>query len=134
MQCQSKRPVSRVFVSGLVAAAVLSVSGWMPAHAAMVTTEQLAQQHVAGEREARVGEVRGFLARADVRQQLEAWGVAPELAEQRVAALSDAELERLSSTIADQPAGGDILVLLGVIFVVLLVLELVGVTNVFSRF
>ncbi len=123
--------VIRSLVSGVVVAAMLAVSSWVPANAAMVSTEQL----VSGQaRDVHIAHVQGFLARADVKQQLESWGVAPEQAELRVAKLSDSELEQLSATIEQQPAGGEVLVILGIVFIVLLVLELVGVTNVFSRF
>jgi hypothetical protein len=121
----------RSLVSGVVVAAMLAVSSWVPANAAMVTTEQLVSHDV---RDARISQVQGFLARADVKQQLESWGVAPEQAEARVASLSDAELEQLAMNIDQQPAGGDVLIILGVVFLVLIVLELVGVTHIFSRF
>lgn len=124
----------KTFLSGLLVAAMLSVTSWMPAHAAMVTTEQMVSVQTEQTRDAQLAQVQGFLARADVKQQLEALGVASELADQRVAALSDAELQQLSKTIGEQPAGGDVIVVLGVIFVVLIVLELLGVTHVFSRF
>jgi hypothetical protein len=47
-----------------------------------------------------------------------------------VAALSDIELQQLAETMETDPAGG-VLALMGVIFVVLLVLEVTGVTNIF---
>jgi hypothetical protein len=118
------------FVSGVVVAAMLAVSSWMPAQAAMVTTEQMVSTQA---RDAQLAQVQGFLTRTDVRQQLEGWGVAPEMAEQRVAALSQAELDELSRTIDRQPAGGDALAVIGVVFLVLLILQLVGVTNIFNR-
>lgn len=124
----------KTFLSGLLVASMLSVTSWMPAHAAMVTTEQMVSVQSEQTRDAQLAQVQGFLARADVKQQLEALGVASELADQRVAALSDAELQQLSKTIGEQPAGGDVIVVLGVIFVVLIVLELLGVTHVFSSF
>jgi hypothetical protein len=121
----------RMFVSGVVVAAMLSVSSWIPAQAAMIGTEQAVTVQ---SRDAQIAQVQDFLGRADVQKQLESWGVAPEQAQQRVASLSDAELQQLALTIDQQPAGGDgLLVVLGVVFVVLLVLELVGVTNIFSR-
>lgn len=120
----------RSLISGMLVAATLAVSSWVPANAAMVTTEQLVSHDV---RDARVAQVQGFLARADVKQQLESWGVASDMAEARVAKLSDAELERLAMNIDQQPAGGDALVIIGVVFLILLILELVGVTNVFTR-
>jgi hypothetical protein len=53
---------------------------------------------------------------------------------QRVAALSDQELHQLAQSMESDPAGGsDVLVILGAIFVALLLLEFVGVTNFFRR-
>jgi hypothetical protein len=124
----------RSLVSGVVVAAMLAVSTWVPANAAMITTEQMVSADAGQVREARVAQVQGFLARADVKDQLVKWGVASEMADARVAKLSDAELEQLSMKIDQQPAGGDFLVILGVVFLILLVLELVGVTHIFSRF
>lgn len=124
----------RSLVSGILVAAMLAVSSWIPANAAMITTEQMVTADAGQVREARVAQVQGFLARADVKDQLVKWGVASEMADARVAKLSDAELEQLSMKIDQQPAGGDVLVILGVVFLILIILELVGVTHIFSRF
>ena len=124
----------RSLVSGILVAAMLAVSSWIPANAAMITTEQMVTADAGQVREARVAQVQGFLARADVKDQLVKWGVASEMADARVAKLSDAELEQLSMKIDQQPAGGDVLIILGVVFLILIILELVGVTHVFSRF
>jgi hypothetical protein len=56
-------------------------------------------------------------ARAQLVSQLQAYGVAPELAQARVAALTDAEALDLSDRIADAPAGAGHAVLFAVIFV-----------------
>ena len=64
-----------------------------------------------------------------------AFGVDPENVQDRLDVLTDEELMQLASRLPDMPAGGDsILALIGVVFVVLLILELVGVTNVFAKF
>lgn len=76
-------------------------------------------------------DVERFLLREDVRAQLEALGVAPAEAAERAARLSPTELATLQQRIDALPAGG-IVEVIGVVFVVLLVLELVGVTNVFT--
>jgi hypothetical protein len=61
-------------------------------------------------------------------------GVQPEQAQLRVASLSDSELARLQSGLDNLPAGGDsILAVLGILFVVLLVLELTGIINIFHK-
>ncbi len=60
-------------------------------------------------------------------------GVDPADAQARLSALSDAELASLSAHLDDLPAGGDILALIGAVFIVLLILDLTGVTNVFKN-
>ncbi len=99
--------------------------------ASMIGTETLASQSLRADTEARV---QTLLSREDVQGKLVAWGVDVEKAKSRANAMSDAELQRVAYALDSQPAGGDIVVLIGVIFVVLLVLELVGVTNVFTSF
>lgn len=76
-------------------------------------------------------DVERFLIREDVQAQLEAFGVAPAEAAERAARLSPTELATLQQRIETLPAGG-IVEVIGVVFVVLIVLELVGVTNVFT--
>jgi hypothetical protein len=78
-------------------------------------------------------EVQAFLAREEVRQQMVELGVNPDDASGRVAALTDQELTLLQYHINDLPAGSSALALLGAVFLVLIVLELVGVTHIFSK-
>lgn len=101
----------------------------MPASAAMVGTEQViaAQQH-----EQRKARLQAALERDDVAQALAARGVDPAEAQARVAAMTEDELARFGAQIDQLPAGGSVVAVIGVVFVVLLVLELVGVTNVFT--
>lgn len=121
----------RYFLSGMVLAGFLSAALTAPAQAAMLSTQQLATHAQRAEQAARV---QGFVQRADVAAEFERLGVAPEQVQERLASLTDAELQQLVLNIDQQPAGGDALAVLGIVFLVLLVLELVGVTNVFSRF
>jgi hypothetical protein len=74
-----------------------------------------------------------FLARDDVRAQLIAMGVDPAAASARVAMLTEAERQQLEQQIDNLPAGGSLLALIGAVFVVLLILELVGVINIFQK-
>jgi len=122
------------FMTGIAAAAFLTASLTAPAQAAMIGTQQAVQSAQSETRATRIAEVNSYLARAEVGAELQRLGVAPELVKDRVASLTDQELEQLAMNINEQPAGGDALVILGVIFLVLIVLEVVGVTNVFSRF
>lgn len=88
----------------------------------------------AGERGNSMGQINDFLAREEVREQFLELGVDPANVEERLAALTDAEISQLQQQLNTLPAGGDgILVVIGVVFVVLLILELVGVTNIFNK-
>ena len=103
----------------------------MTASAGMIGTDQLLSAESAASDRAQVD---AFLAQDTVREQLQAWGVAPELAAERVARLSDEEVAQFAREIESAPAGAGALEVVGIVFVVLIILELVGVTNVFSRF
>ena len=74
-----------------------------------------------------------WLAREDVAQDLARLGVDPDVARLRAAALSDDELAELADNIEESPAGGDVLAVLGITFLVLLILELVGVIDIFKK-
>ena len=85
-------------------------------------------------RAASLSRIEVLLARADVASQLEAFGVDQAMVVERLNGLSNAELLELEGRLDSQVAGGDILALIGAVFVVLLILELVGVTNIFKSF
>lgn len=92
------------------------------------------QQALSAERRAATEtQVRDALARDDVRQAMERMGVDPTDAQLRVASLSDAELMQVQGQIDRLPAGGSALAVVGVVFVILLILELVGVIDIFKR-
>ena len=85
-------------------------------------------------RDAQLAGIQAQLAREDVRAQLTRLGVEPAAVEARLASLSDSELASLSRRMQDAPAGGDgLLAVIGLTFVVLLILELVGVIDIFKR-
>ncbi|MBW9265771.1 MAG: PA2779 family protein [Candidatus Thiodiazotropha sp. (ex. Lucinisca nassula)] len=77
--------------------------------------------------------IRSTMTRDDVRSTLVGMGVNPAEAELRLDALTDAELVMLNQQIDELPAGGSVLGVLGAVLIVLIVLELLGVTNVFTR-
>lgn len=74
----------------------------------------------------------GVPLRDAVKQRLIDLGVTGEEALSRVSALSPEELQLLSDKMDELPAGGSVLGTIGVVFVVLLILELVGVTDIFT--
>lgn len=100
-----------------------------PAAAGIITTETA---RALQERNARLARVDAALSRASVERQLVTLGVDPENARERVRQLGDRELWLLEQRIDSMPAGAGALELLGAVLLVLLVLELVGVTDVFT--
>lgn len=115
----------------LVAFLCLSLSGILlptTAGARIIgTTEYLEDK----QRQVTIERVNGALTRDSVRAQLTALGVDPEYAKQRVAALTDEDLQMLDKRLQELPAGGGALELVLVVFVVLLILDLTGITDVF---
>ena len=122
---------SLVKVVAIVSVIAFGATGLVaPAHASIIGTQAVMMD---SERAATVARVHAALDRAGVQAQLEALGVDPADARARVAALSDAELQRLDGRLAELPAGAGLLEVVGIVFVVLLILEIVGVTNIFNR-
>jgi hypothetical protein len=109
----------------------LAATAAMPARAAVVSTGEYLAASRAGAGQS-LGTAGAALARADVQAQLTSLGVDPQDARARVAALSPAELAQLNARLDELPAGSSVLGLIGAVFVVLLILELVGVTDVFT--
>ena len=96
--------------------------------AAPIGTDTLVELDQRGEL---LSDIQARLARDDVRAQFLAHGVSPAEVDARVAALSTAELRQLQSELDEMPAGG-LLAVIGVVFIVLLILDLVGATNIFT--
>lgn len=85
------------------------------------------------QRDANLAKVSEVLAREQVREQMRALGVDDTNIEARLAALTDAELNQLATELDSMPAGG-VLEVIGVVFIVLLILEAVGVIDIFKKF
>jgi len=116
----------------LAAAMFVAALPMAPARAALVATESVVDAATAAADRAKV---MAFMQRDEVRREMAALGVAPDEAAARVAGLSDAEVARIAGHLSDMPAGGDGLgTVIGaavLIFVVLLITDIVGVTKVF---
>ena len=85
------------------------------------------------DRRATLNDVNRLLAREEVQRALKHHGVDPIEAAERVAALNDQELALLAQNLEELPAGSGLLGTIGVVFVVLLILELVGVIDIFNK-
>jgi uncharacterized membrane protein (Fun14 family) len=93
------------------------------------------QEYIATiDRDVTLARIDAVLAREEVRSQLEQHGVDPVAANERIAALTDQELAQLATDLESLPAGGSsVLAVIGVVAIVLLILELVGVIDIFNK-
>jgi hypothetical protein len=115
------------FSSLLLAAALLGAQV-APAQAAMVGTAQaLAAEQGRLDRD----ELVSLLQREDLQRQLSALGVDVQHAKERVAALTDAEVARINQRLAELPAGGSALGVVLFIFIVFIITDALGVTDIF---
>jgi hypothetical protein len=106
---------------------VVSIAGLglpLPVHAGMIGTEST----LASAERARITQ---FLDRTEVRKALEAQGASAAEVKARVAALTDEEAAQLAANIDGLPAGGDVLGVLLIVFLVLLLTDIMGFTKVF---
>ena len=98
-------------------------------YAGMIGTQTLIESQQGDDPRARVEE---FIARDSVRDQIVALGADPEEVRDRLAALTGDELRLLEQNLDTMPAGG-ILAVIGIVFVVLIILELTGVIDIFKK-
>jgi hypothetical protein len=124
------RSRTRLSLALLLSAAMVAASMQSAAYAGVISTEQLIGVI---DREATIAQIDAVLAREQVRAELERLGVDTAQASERVAALTDQELQILAEDLENMPAGGDLLAVVGIVFLVLLILELVGVIDIFNR-
>lgn len=118
------KPVSQLLIFGL-----LSLSLHLPAaQAGMIGTETIASAAQAQQSRAHLQET---LNRTDVKAALVARGVDPSQVQARVDSLTDEEAQALSGKVDQLPAGGDGLGLLVFLFIVLLITDILGFTNIF---
>jgi len=101
--------------------------------ATMISTGTAVQQQAIEQDRTRI---RVFLEREDVQKTLQAHGVSPLEAKARVDSLTDQEVARIADKMDMLPAGGSALgVIVGAavfVFIVLLITDILGLTDVFS--
>jgi len=123
--------ISKRLVAALTVVCV-SLTSWAGvAQASMIGTATAIDMD---QRAQYVSDIKGWLTKDKVREQLVSMGVDPADASKRVASMTGEELRTLHQKIEDLPAGAGLVGLIGVVFVVLIILELVGITHVFTRF
>jgi uncharacterized protein DUF6627 len=115
----------------ILIASLLSLSSPLVAQAEIIGT--LAGLESA-QRDADLARVGTVLAREQVREQMRSMGVDEAQLQARLAGLTDAELNALAGRLDSMPAGAGLVEVVGIVFIVLLILEAVGVIDVFKKF
>lgn len=126
------RKYSRIIALPLAALMMVVTMPLGVAQAALVGTEQVVDPSQAETDRAYVA---AFIAREDVRDEMRKMGVDPDEAKHRVAVMSDVEIQRVAARINETPAGQSTIgVVVGAvltIFIILLVTDMLGLTDIF---
>lgn len=116
------------FISSLLAVLMLSLSAHSLVHAGIVSTDSLVSaQQTALERE----QVRDWLARDDVRKQLTGMGVDVDAAQARVDSMTAEEVRTMAANMDEMPAASGALEVAVLILLILILLDVAGVTDIF---
>jgi len=98
------------------------------AQAAMLTNQQLfAQSELQEQRQ----QLRDSLARDEIRQQLEQLGVDQTQLDQRIDHLTLSEIQQLNGQMEQLPAGAGVVSLLVLLFIIFIITDALGATDVF---
>ncbi len=128
--------LARKCIATLLIASLSQLSVIGAAQATLIGTDTAAATATAEDVAGKRTRVLAFLDRNDVAREFDRLGVSPAEAKARVAAMSDADLLGLSDRIDQAPAGGDafgaIISAAVLVFIVLLITDILGLTKVFS--
>ena len=126
---QKRKIIAVLVIATFSAFSIISA----PARAAMIDTGEILKQ---SQNDLARKRINTSLDRSEVHKYLVNWGVDPDEAKARVDSLTDEEIEKIASKMDQLPAGGDgIGVIVGAalfVFIVLLITDILGFTNVFS--
>lgn len=107
---------------------LLALTPLIPAQAAMIGNEQIINQHSQGQTR---DSLQQLLDQQSARQQLQSLGVSPDQIKSRIDSLTDSELARINRHVDTLDAGGNILGILLVIFIVFVITDVIGATDIF---
>jgi len=123
------RLFTRRFLVGVLSISLAGTGLPAVSSAGIIGTQSMIEMEQAGTNRARI---ESYIDQENVRDRMLGMGVDPAEVKDRLAALTDDELRMLNNNIDTLPAGG-ILEVIGVVFVVLLILELTGVIDIFKK-
>lgn len=114
-------------ISALLSIALIGMS-LNHANAALVTNKEVIN-HVQADN-ARLSIIQ-TIQRSDVKAQLRAMGVNPADIESRVNLMTAEEVEMLSRHMDELPVGGDVLGVILIVFIVFVITDVIGATDIF---
>ena len=113
----------------LILSMLLIIMPMAPLQAAIIGNETLINQAPSALTRDNMQEL---LGQESARQQMQAWGISPELITARINRLTDAELARINQEADTLKAGGtNVLGVLLIIFIVFVITDVIGATNIF---
>jgi hypothetical protein len=125
---QKRKTIAILIIVTFSALSIIS----SPADALMINTGEISKQN---HRDLLRDRINKLIERSEIQKYLVARGISPEEAKARIDSLSDEEIENISSKMDQLPAGGDAVgVLIGAslfVFIVLLITDILGFTDVF---
>ncbi|WP_444677397.1 PA2779 family protein [Halomonas sp. E19] len=122
-----RRILTPFLILALVLGSLTAVAAPSPGTSLISTQAALSAERQNADRE-RIQEI---LSRTEVQEQLIAQGVDLAEVDARVAALTDEEARLMAEQLEQLPAGASVVGALLVVFIVLLVTDILGLTNVF---
>ncbi len=114
----------------VISLAMLLMSFAMPVANAKVVTTQTMLDHAKVKQERK--RLREFYTRKDVRSALQKYGLTATEAQARIDSMSDQQVLLVAQQIDKMPAGAGVGEAVLVVFLVLIILELLHITNIFS--
>ncbi len=122
--------IVRSVVARLMMGCMLLISGL--AQAAPVSTSSLIAPQSVAATDADREKLMTLIQRDDIAEQLSAFGVDPVDAQMRVADMTAAEVADLNQQIDSLPAGAGVLGAVVLIFIVFIITDMLGATNIFN--
>ena len=115
------------YMSALLSVALFSMT-LSSAQAALVTNEQVINHAQSMNAKS---ELLQSINRSEIKEQLIAMGVSPTDIENRVNMMTAEEIALLNRHIDELPAGGDILGIILIVFIVFVITDVIGATDIF---